>query len=113
MRLHVVSLPHTQTTDDYLTCAYTQKLVRLGPMMRPLGYEVYLYGGEENTAECDSFVSLVMKSECDAWFGKHDANRFYPITWSPDDRYWRIMNARAVAAIEERRESERDLVLLI
>lgn len=113
MRLHAVSLPHTETTDDYITCAYTQKLVRLGPMMRPLGYEVYLYGGEENTAECDKHVSLVNREEQCAWFGAHDMNRHFPITWDGNDHHWRAMNARAVAAILDNRESERDLVLLI
>lgn len=113
MRLHVVSLPHTQTTEDYLTCAYTQKIVRFGKMMRPLGHEVYIYGGEENTAECDEFIPLIKKTECDEWFGAHDANRFYPITWNPNDHHWRTMNARAVSAILDRRGSKEDLVLLI
>jgi len=48
--LHVVSLPHTQTTQKYLACAYTQKIVKFCNMMKFLGNTVYLYASEDNEA---------------------------------------------------------------
>jgi glycosyltransferase involved in cell wall biosynthesis len=114
MRLHVVSLPHTQTTEDYLTCAYTQKIVKFAPMMMALGHEVIIYGGEENTAPCTEFVPIVTKKMSDRWFGKHDVNRFFPITWVPDDLHWRSMNKRAIPAIKKRQTGyENDVLCLI
>ena len=112
-RVHLVSLPHTQTTRDYLTCAYTMKIVKFCSMMKPLGYEVVLYAGEENEADCYAHIPLISKTECERWFGKHELGRIYPITWDPNDVHWRTMNRRAVRAICDFRASEQDLVLLI
>ena len=40
MRLHVVSLPHSQTTRGFDTCAFTAKVRKFADMMRSLGHEV-------------------------------------------------------------------------
>lgn len=56
MRFHVVGLPHTQTTKEYLNCAYTQKILNFCKMMISLGHEVFLYGGLENEAPCTEFI---------------------------------------------------------
>ncbi len=53
MRFHVVSLPHTQTTTEYTSCAFTEKVRRFCIMMKSMGHEVYLYSGEYNQAPCD------------------------------------------------------------
>jgi len=44
MRLHVLGLPHTRTTNHFSHCAYTGKVRRFAQMMQPLGYEVIHYG---------------------------------------------------------------------
>lgn len=43
MRLHLVGLPHTEVTEEYSWCAYTQKVRRMRDMMTSLGHEVTLY----------------------------------------------------------------------
>lgn len=45
MNFHVVSLPHTQTTAAYPSCAFTQKVVRFCRMMKARGHHVTLYAG--------------------------------------------------------------------
>jgi glycosyltransferase involved in cell wall biosynthesis len=55
MRLHVVNLPHTNTTRAYSTCAYTTKVRQFCDMMAT-DYPVTLYGGDETEATCDEFV---------------------------------------------------------
>jgi|SRR5579859_385006 len=112
MRLHLVSLPHTETTDAHLTCAYTQKVVKFSKMMTGLGYEVVIYGGEENDAECFEHVPIVSRREQVKWFGEHDFNRLYPDIWDPTSDWWRLTNKRAVKAIREHRADHHDLVLL-
>jgi glycosyltransferase involved in cell wall biosynthesis len=42
--LHLLGLPHTQTTSTYSHCAFTGKIQRFSPMMRSVGYEVIHYG---------------------------------------------------------------------
>lgn len=44
MVLHVVGLPHTNVTKDYLACAYTQKVLKFARMMAPRT-KVIVYGG--------------------------------------------------------------------
>ena len=51
LTFHLVALPHTQVTQDYFHCAYTAKVHGFTRMMMSLGHTVYLYAGEETTAE--------------------------------------------------------------
>ena len=62
MRFHVVGLPHTQTTKEYVNCAFTEKVRRFCLMMKDLGHEVYLYAGEENEAPCDELITCISGS---------------------------------------------------
>jgi glycosyltransferase involved in cell wall biosynthesis len=111
-RLHVVSLPHTQTTAAYNACAYTQKVRKFGKMMTARGHEVFIYSGEENDAECTEHIVSVTKAQQAEWFGEYDQSGFYPITWDPNDVHWREMNWRASQQIRERAEP-RDIVCII
>lgn len=112
MRLHLVALPHTQTTVDYATCAYTQKVRKFGKMMTALGHDVVIYSGEENDAVCAEHVPLLTERRRRTWFGANDQGKLHPITWDADAEHWRLMNRRAIAEIAKRRANERDLLLL-
>ena len=109
MRLHVVSLPHTQTTHAYDWCAYTAKVRKFATMMHRAGHEVYLYAGEENEAECTELVPVVKRADLERWFPDTpaDANAFTLVTgrdpWDPRTPWFETMNVRAAAAINERR----------
>lgn len=59
MRLHVISLPHTQTTKAYSTCAYTEKVRKFSSMMTDLGIETYLYAGSKNEARCTEHICCI------------------------------------------------------
>jgi glycosyltransferase involved in cell wall biosynthesis len=61
MRFHVVSLPHTQVTKQYTSCAFTEKVRRFCIMMNNLGHEVYLYAGEENEAPVTEHISCIQE----------------------------------------------------
>lgn len=64
MRFHVVSLPHTQTTEQYASCAFTEKVRKFCIMMRTiLGHEVFLYSGEYNDAPCNEHVQCLSEAE--------------------------------------------------
>ena len=110
MRLHLVALPQTQTTDRFLTCAYTQKIVKFCRMMEHT-HEVTLYSGDQNDAPCREHVPLFSEQTRAAFW----PNGFNPVTdhisWSPGESYWQWMNTAAVAAIRERAQPH-DLVLL-
>ncbi len=112
-RFHVVGLPHTQTTADYIACAYTQKVVKFCRMMKSLGHEVFLYASEDNEAPCDELVTIVTKKEQRKWFGEYDfRQQLFNIKWDAAKPYWRLPNARAIKAIRQRAKP-RDFICLI
>src|SRR5689334_24039124 len=100
MKLHLVGLPHTQTTREVSVCAFTQKIIKFCKMMRPLGYEIILYAGDENEAECDELVTLVTREEQREWYGPFDLNLIpFQATWGGEDSPWKIFNGRAIDEI--------------
>ena len=98
--LHLVSLPHTETTDDFSWCAFTALAKSMSTMMSRYGYEVILYAGENNEAECSEHVVCSdspphSRPTIPEWTGE----------------YFRPMNKRVIAALEERLEPH-DIILL-
>uniref|UniRef100_A0A6C0KUP2 Glycosyl transferase family 1 domain-containing protein n=1 Tax=viral metagenome TaxID=1070528 RepID=A0A6C0KUP2_9ZZZZ len=63
MRFHIVSLPHTNTTLDFTSCAYTEKVRRFCIMMKNGGHEVYLYAGEKNSAPVDEHIICLTEND--------------------------------------------------
>ena len=63
MRFHVVALPHTNTTKEFVNCAYTEKVRRFCKMMHQLGHTVYLYGAEFNEAECRQHIVCISEED--------------------------------------------------
>jgi len=112
MRLHLVALPHTQTTRDYLSCAYTQKIVKAGKMFTDAGHEVILYSGDENDAPCAEHVALFTEKERSADWGAGFDTVSSPLRWDSSLPYWSRMNERAKNAIDARAQTG-DYLLLI
>lgn len=99
-----MGLPHTQTTPDYVWCAYTAKITKFATMMHRQGHEVYLYAGTENTAECTEHIEVVTEEEREKWFGHYDWDRNVFNGFQHDAPWWAHMNLSALEAIQERCE---------
>jgi glycosyltransferase involved in cell wall biosynthesis len=112
MRLHLVGLPHTQTTSEYLSCAYTQKVVKFCRMMHARGHEVVLYAGEENEAPCSEHVQLVSEAERREWFGAGFNTVTTPLEWDEREPYWQAFNAAALREIPKRVGDPLELLLI-
>lgn len=111
-RMHVVGLPHTQVTKDYLSCAYTQKVLNFCKMMTSLGHKIFLYASEETDAPVTELITCITKKEQEQYFGGVDTKKdFYPISWS-NEPYWRLMNGRVIEEIKKRIEPQ-DFICLI
>src|ERR1700722_9530309 len=65
VRLQLLGLPHTSTTRDYEWCAFTSKTRRFATMMTARGYQVTLYAGPENEADCEEHVVCISRAEQD------------------------------------------------
>ena len=109
MRFHVVSLPHTQTTKEFGACAFTQKVRKFCRMMKDQGHEVILYGGVENEAPCDEFITCITKERAvKSWKGGHYVNA----SFDPTDDHWRHFNEKVIKNMRERLQ-KRDFICLI
>ena len=109
MRFHVISLPHTQTTKEYVNCAYTEKVRRFCIMMKNLGHTVYLYASEDNEAPCDELITCITKEQQqEALAGKH----FTEAEFNNELPHWQIFNGTAIKELGKRLE-QKDFICLI
>lgn len=110
MRFHVAALPHTHTTVDYISCAYTAKIINFCRMMKDRGHEVYLYGGEQNTAPCDEHIICVSEEDRAAHVGdKH----FTSASFDYNLPFWRNFNDNVIKSIKANKKDNKDFICLI
>lgn len=109
MRFHVVSLPHTQVTKEYVGCAFTEKVRRFCIMMTDLGHEVYLYAGDQNEAPVTELVTCISEEQrSDAVKGGHYSTASFDI----NEPHWKIFNGNAIQEIGKRIQPK-DFICLI
>lgn len=102
MRLHIPSLPHTETTRDFCWCAYTEKVRKLGAMLRSRGHEVILYAGENNEADVTEHVTVVTHTDWKRWFdGPWPTSRVFN-RWDPAEPWWTEMNRAVIIEMHAR-----------
>lgn len=109
MRFHVISLPHTNTTKDFVWCAYTEKVRRFCNMMKSLGHTVYLYAGTKNEAEVDELITCLSEEDRLEFESRED---FASILFDSSNKYWKKFNATAISEIAKRIE-QKDFICVI
>lgn len=107
MRFHVISLPHTNSTADYPSCAFTQKVRRFCQMMTNLGHEVFLYSGEENDAPCTEHISCISEKRRSEMVG---SKHYTESDWSHP--HWSGFLANVIGHMHERVQPK-DFICLI
>lgn len=111
--LHIVGLPHNQANKEFVSCAYGQKHLKFCNMMTALGYDVVSYYGEHSDMNATEHVVIYSDIDQKRWFGDYDYhNKFYPITWGPNDTHWVEGNENAIREIRKRIQPK-DIILLI
>lgn len=73
IKLHVLGIPHTKSTREYTTCAFTQKLLNSCEMFTEMGMEVVHYGHEDSLVTCNEHVSVVSRETFD--------NQYRDVDW--------------------------------
>lgn len=107
MTLHLIALPHTRVSSEFVGCAYTSKALKFCRMM--VGHEdVVLYAPEGSTGQTSETVEVVTDEWRISQFGEDDPNRLP--SW-PTDEQSRQFNDLAAIQMSRRWEPG-DLVLL-
>jgi len=99
LRFHLVSLPHTHTTDAYSACAFTEKIRKFSIMMTRLGHQVFLYAGAQNEAPCTEHVACI--SEDDRRKAVGDSH-YCLASFDANLPHWRTFNGNAIREIGKR-----------
>ena len=108
MRLHILGLPHTRTSSEFSTCAYTQKVVNLCKMMMRRGHEVYHYGTAGSTPECTEHIETISAETWERCYGAREATEFYKFGLT--DPAYMEFSQRTNAALKERVRPWQDIV---
>lgn len=104
MRLHLISLPHTQVSPAFCGCAYTQKILKFCKMMDD--YDIHLYAPEGPDVHGATLHPCLTNDERIKLFGEDDTQRLPD--W-PSQEQTALFNQRV---IQELKPEPHDLILL-
>jgi glycosyltransferase involved in cell wall biosynthesis len=109
MRFHVLGLPHTVTSKQFLACAYTQKIVKFGKMMTDRGHHVIHYGHEESDLQCTEHVTVLSSKDWKKTYGDHDWRRHF-FKYSMTDDAYKLFYVNAIREVGLRKQKN-DFIL--
>lgn len=104
LQFHVLSLPHTVTSKEYISCAYTQKVYKFCQMMKDRGHTIYLYAHERSDAKCNELITCTTDQLMLETYGDFDWKR-NQFKHSIGDNAQKTFNRNAIREISSRKEA--------
>ena len=101
-RFHVLGLQHTASNRRHLSCAYTQKVVKLCAMLKGLGHYVIHYGNELSDVVCDEQVDVSTNADLAAQYGDRWMTDQY--SFDINDPVYKKFDAIAIGEIAKRKQ---------
>lgn len=110
MIFHIPGLGHTQTNKSFLSCAFTQKVLKLCKMLIECGHTVYHYGCEGSEVICTEDVAVVQNVIRRAAYPEND-DRTKPYRFQSAHEYDAAFNQGVISAICERVQGQGEFLL--
>lgn len=109
MRVHLLSLPHTNTTTAWNLDGFNAVTIRFAKLLKMLGHYVVLYASELNEAPVDELVTCVTIAEQKHFIG---AGQYQHALISPENPLWKLAEPRMIEEIRKRKQP-RDMIFTI
>lgn len=103
MKFHVLSIPHTVSTPEYVTCAFTAKVVKFCEMMSARGHEIIHYGHEESNVVCSEHVTVLPNKIWKKCYGDHDWKTHF-FKFDTNDLAYTTFNKNTIIEIGKRKQ---------
>lgn len=109
MRFHILGLAHTKTNEEYMPCAYTQKVLKIIPMIQSLGHEIIHYGAEGSVVPCEHITVVSDEIQKQAYGDYNWRKEFFK--HNQNDIAYRTFNENAIHEINARKKND-DFLLI-
>jgi len=103
MRFHVLGVPHTISSKEFVACAFTQKVVKFCEMMKARGHTIIHYGHQDSKVDCDEHVNVLSSVAWNQCYGNYDwktTNFKYDV----NDSAYKIFIQNAIKQIKKRKK---------